>query len=63
MVLSEGGISANETKIQATEKLKKPGNIAELRSFLGLAIYLGNFIPSFSDLFDPLWKLLRKGQN
>ena len=63
IVLSEGGISANETKIQAIEKLKKPGNIAELRSFLGLATYLGNFIPNFSDLFDPLWKLLRKGQN
>ena len=32
MVLSKDGISADETKIQAIKKLKKPGNIAELRS-------------------------------
>ena len=31
MVLSKYGISVNETKIQATKKLKKPGNIVELR--------------------------------
>ena len=45
------------------KKLKKLGNIAELRSFLGLATYLGSFIPNFADLVDPLRKLLRKGQN
>ena len=33
MVLSKDGISANETKTQAIKKLKKPGNIAELRIF------------------------------
>ena len=63
MVLSKDGISADETKIQAIKKLKKPGNIAELRSFLGLAAYLGSFIPNFADLADPLRKLLRKRQN
>ena len=34
MVLSKDGISANATKIQSIKKLKKPRNLAELRSFL-----------------------------
>ena len=63
MVLSKDGISADETKIQAIKKLKKPGNITELRSFLGLAIYLGSFKSNFSNFVDPLGKVLRKGQN
>ena len=54
MVLSKDGISADETKIQAIKKLKKTRNIAELRSFLGLATCLGSFIPNFADLVDPL---------
>ena len=54
MVLSKDVISADETKIQAIKKLKKLGNIAELRGFLGLATYLGGFMPNFSDLVDPL---------
>ena len=40
MVLSKDGNSTNETKIQAIKKLKKSENIAELRSFLGLVLYL-----------------------
>ena len=63
MVLSKDGISADETKIQPLKNLKKLGNIAEMKGFLGLATYLGNFIPNFADLVDPLQKLLRKGQN
>ena len=59
MVLSKDGNSTNETKIQAIKKLKSE-NIAELRSFLGLATYLGSFIPHFGDMVDPLKKQLRK---
>ena len=59
MVLSKDGNSTNETKIQAIKKLKSE-NIAELGSFLGLATYLGSFIPHFGDMVDPLKKQLRK---
>ena len=48
MVLSKDGISVDKTKIQAIKKFKKPGNIADLRSFLGLATHLGSFIPNFT---------------
>ena len=58
-VLSKDGISAAETKIQVIKKLKKLGNIAELRSFLGLTTDLGSFIPNFEDLFDPLLKAFK----
>ena len=60
MALSKDDISANETKIQAIKKLKKPGNIAELRIFLGLATYLGSFIPNFADLVDLFTKASMK---
>ena len=63
MVSSKGGISADETEIQAIKNRKKPQNITELRIFLGLATYLGSFIHNFGDMVDPLRKLLRKGQN
>lgn len=63
MVLLKDGNSTNETKIQAIKKLKKSENIAELRSFLGLATYLGSFIPHFGDMVDPSKKQLRKWQN
>ena len=63
MVLSKYGISADEIKIQVFKKLTKPEDMAELRSFLGLATYLGDFMPNLADLVDPLQKLLRKGQN
>ena len=42
MFLSKDGVSVDESKIQVIKKLKKLWNIAELRSFLGLATYLGN---------------------
>ena len=63
MVLSKYGISVDEIKIQVFKNLTKPEDMAELRSFLGLATYLGDFMPNFADLLDPLQKLLRKGQN
>ena len=60
MALSKDGISANETKIHTIKKLKKRGNIAELRIFLGLATYLGSFIPNFADLVDLFTKASMK---
>ena len=63
MLLSKDAISADETNIKAIKKLKKSGNIAELRCFLKLATCLGSFIANFADLVDPLQKLLKKGQN
>ena len=63
MVLPKDGISASETKIEGIKKLQKPEYIAKLRSFLGLATFLGSFIPKFADIVDLFWKLLRKGEN
>ena len=36
-------------------------NVAELRSYLGLLNYYGNFTPNLSTLLQPLHELLRKG--
>ena len=42
-ILSKDGIPADATEIQAIKKPKKTENMAELRSFLGLATYLGRY--------------------
>lgn len=31
-----------------------------MRSFLNFVTYLGNFVPNFSDISEPRWKLLQK---
>ena len=44
------------------KNMEKPKNGEELRSFLGLATYLGsNNIPHFSTLVNPLWSLPNSG--
>ena len=41
-------------------KMTRPTNVKELQRFLGLANYFRKFIPVFSRVADPLYKLLRK---
>lgn len=59
-ILDENGVSPDPEKVSAINKLKPPTNITELRRFLGLANYLGKFIPNFSHVSEPLRKLLEK---
>ena len=42
------------TKVEAVLKAPPPGNIQELRSFLGLVHYYGEFLPNISHLMNPL---------
>ena len=48
-------------KLQPLKGAPSPKNVAELRSYLGLLNYYGNFIPNLSTLLQPLHELLRKG--
>lgn len=42
------------------QSMDRPKNVVQLQRFLGLAIFFRKFIPVFSRLADPLYKLLRK---
>ena len=55
-------VSASEEKIAAVVNAKPPRNASEVRSFGQLVQYLSKFIPNFSQVAEPLRKLLRKDQ-
>jgi len=59
-VISAGGICVDPGKVEAVLKWKKPTNVTEIRSFLGLARYYRRFIEGFSTIASPLTKLTRK---
>ena len=59
-VISSGGIKPSESKVEAICKAKKPSNVTELRSFLGLVNFLSRFVPKLSIILKPLYFLLRK---
>ena len=59
-VISSGGIKPSESKVEAICKAKKPPNVTELRSFLGLVNFLSRFVPKLSIVLKPFYFLLRK---
>ncbi|XP_018406502.1 PREDICTED: uncharacterized protein K02A2.6-like [Cyphomyrmex costatus] len=58
--LNAQGIQASSKKVDAIVNMKKPDNLTELKSFLGMINYYSKFIKDYSDLLSPLYKLLRK---
>ncbi|XP_055590264.1 uncharacterized protein K02A2.6-like [Uranotaenia lowii] len=58
--LDGNGISPSEEKVDSIRRFRCPENVEEVRSFLGLANYLGKFIPNLSTLTAPLRELLHK---
>ena len=60
--LSSEGVTPSEEKIAAVVNAQAPKNASEVRSFIQLLQYSSKFIPNFSQVAEPLRKLLRKGQ-
>ena len=61
-VVSSEGIKTDPDKVETVRTWPTPVDIEELRqSFLGLASYYRRFIPGFSIIAEPLYKLSRKG--
>ena len=60
--LSREGISPSEEKTAAVVNAQPPKNASEVRSFVQLVQYSSKFIPNFSQVAEPLRKLLRKDQ-
>lgn len=61
--LDKNGMRPSEDKIKAIKSFREPSNVAELRSFLGLATHLSPYIENYASLTEPLWKLLRKNND
>jgi hypothetical protein len=52
-------VKTDPKKTEAINKFKKPTNINELRSFLGLVNYCRSFIPNLAKLSIPLNNMLK----
>ena len=58
--ISAKGVALGNDKVEALKSASQPATPSELRSFLGLAVYGGNFIPNLATISDPLWDLLKQ---
>lgn len=56
---SAAGISPSEDKIIAIQNFRRPETKEEVRSFLGLINFVGQFIPDLSTRTDPLRQFIR----
>ncbi|KAJ8754963.1 hypothetical protein K2173_015475 [Erythroxylum novogranatense] len=61
-LLPEHRVLVDPRKIEAVVKWEVPKNLAEVRSFLGLAGYYRRFVEGFSMIAAPFTKLTRKNQ-
>ena len=55
-VVGEKGISTDPIKIRAISSWPIPVNASEVKSFIGLCSYYRRYIPSFSDIAQPLYQ-------
>ena len=61
-VLSEVGISVDQSKVQEVMDWKAPTSVYEVQSFLGLASYYRRFILDLSKIVKPMTRLLKKDE-
>ena len=60
-VINQEGISVDPSKISTVVEWKRPTNVKEVRSFLGLAGYYRRFVEGFSTIARPMSQLTQKG--
>jgi hypothetical protein len=62
MIIGQGKIKMDPSKLTAIRDWKPPASVKEIRSFLGFANFYRKFIPNFSNVVAPLNLLTRKEQ-
>ncbi|XP_054281226.1 uncharacterized protein K02A2.6-like [Macrosteles quadrilineatus] len=60
--IDENGLQKGSEKVKAIVEAKRPRDVNQLRSFIGLANYYKKFIPILAEKLNPLNKLLQKGK-
>lgn len=58
-VVSKDGIEISTKKVQAIRNFRRPAEIEEVRSFLGLVTFVSHFIDDFSTKTEPLRQILK----
>lgn len=63
--IDKHGLHKTTKKIDAIVRAKRPENVTEVKSFLGLVNYYsrGRFIPNASNILHPLYEPLKKGND
>ncbi len=61
-VVSNKGITADPSKVEAIRAFPAPTTLKEVQRFLGLAGWYHRFVPGFSKIAEPLNSLKKKGQ-
>ena len=59
-IISKNGVRSDDSKIAAMVNMTEPTDVAELRRYLGMANYLGRYLPHLSSVLRPLNDLLVK---
>lgn len=59
-IFTSEGLKADPSKTRAISEMPAPKDVPAVQRFLGMANYLGKFIPNFSDVAAPLRKLTHK---
>ncbi|CAG8695952.1 7919_t:CDS:1, partial [Ambispora gerdemannii] len=62
-IITRNGIRPDPTKVKKVKEFPQPTNITELRGFLGLVSYNRRFIQGFSNIAEPMHRLLKKDQH
>lgn len=58
--ITAGTIQPGQAKVNCVANYKKPGNVHEIRQFIGLTSYFRKFIQGFAQIARPLTELTRK---
>lgn len=59
-IVGQNGLRPNPKTIEAVLSWKEPGNVREIRQYLGLCSYYRQYIEGFSHIAAPLTKLTKK---
>lgn len=59
-VVDSAGVRSDPEKTRAVANFPTPGTVKDIRSFLGLCLYIRHLIQGFSEIAKPLTKLLSK---
>ena len=59
-IITKDGVTSDPEKVKAINEIKRPKNVKDLKTFLGMVGYMSKFIPQLAEISEPLRILERK---